>query len=65
VFNAANEQAVIAFHAGAIGYLDILDVVRAAIDEHTPEPELTLESVLQAETTARARADQLIVRLSS
>lgn len=65
VFNAANEQAVMAFHAGAIGYLDILDVVRSAVDEHRPEGELTLETVLQAESMARASADQLIVRLSS
>jgi len=65
VFNAANEQAVMAFHAGDIGYLDILDVVKAAVDEHEPASELTLESVLDAEATARSRADQLIVRLSS
>ncbi len=65
VFNAANEQAVMAFHAGAIAYLDILDVVRAAVDEHRPESEMSLDAVLQAESSARARADQLIVRLGT
>ena len=65
VFNAANEQAVMAFHAGAIAYLDILDVVRAAVDEHRPEAAMSLDAVLQAESSARARADQLIVRLGT
>ena len=65
VFNAANEQAVHAFHAGAIGYLDILDVVRAVVDEHVPAREMTREAVLEAELTARASADQQIVRRAS
>ncbi|MEG2386559.1 MAG: 1-deoxy-D-xylulose-5-phosphate reductoisomerase, partial [Aurantimicrobium sp.] len=33
VFNAANEQAVIAFHAGKIGYLDILTTIQRVVDE--------------------------------
>jgi 1-deoxy-D-xylulose-5-phosphate reductoisomerase len=65
VFNAANEQAVHAFHAGAIAYLDILDVVRAVVDEHTPAGQMTREAVLEAELTARALADQQIVRRAS
>jgi 1-deoxy-D-xylulose-5-phosphate reductoisomerase len=56
VFNAANEQAVLAFHAGAIGYLDILDVVEAVVDAHDPLP-LTLDNVLAAEREARVDAD--------
>ena len=56
VFNAANEQAVLAFHAGRIGYLDILDTVRAVVDVHEPR-ELTLDNVLEAERWARAAAD--------
>jgi 1-deoxy-D-xylulose-5-phosphate reductoisomerase len=65
VFNAANEQAVHAFHAGAIGYLDILDVVRAVVDEHVPAAQMTREAVLEAELTARTSADQQIVRRAS
>ena len=65
VFNAANEQAVHAFHAGAIGYLDILDVVRAVVDEHVPAGQMTREAVLEAELTARTSADQQIVRRAS
>lgn len=61
VFNAANEEAVEAFHAGAIGYLDILDIVRAVVDDHAPESgELTRESVLAAEVWARHHSRERI-----
>ena len=60
VFNAANEQAVLAFHAGRIGYLDIVDVVSEVVDGHTPAGDLTLDGVLEAEVDARAAADRLI-----
>ncbi|WP_077489164.1 1-deoxy-D-xylulose-5-phosphate reductoisomerase [Sinomonas mesophila] len=56
VFNAANEEAVEAFHAGAIGFLDIVDTVEAVLSEHDGSPELTVESVLEAEEWARKRA---------
>jgi 1-deoxy-D-xylulose-5-phosphate reductoisomerase len=60
VFNAANEQAVLAFHAGRIGFLDILDVVAAAVDSHDGAPATSLEAVLDAEQRGRDRADELI-----
>lgn len=60
VFNAANEQAVAAFHAGAIGYLDILDTVERVVDAHEPATELTRESLAEAEHWAREAADSLI-----
>ena len=59
VFNAANEQAVHAFHDGALGYLEILDTVRAVVDRHEPH-DMTLDGVLDAERWARAEADALI-----
>jgi 1-deoxy-D-xylulose-5-phosphate reductoisomerase len=62
VFNAANEQAVAAFHAGAIGYLDIVDTVERVVDEHEPAGELTLESLAEAERWARATADAHLAR---
>jgi 1-deoxy-D-xylulose-5-phosphate reductoisomerase len=62
VFNASNEQAVLAFHAGRIGYLDILDVVQRVVDDHTAT-EVSLESVLHAEVVARAEADSHIEAL--
>ncbi|KIU03431.1 1-deoxy-D-xylulose-5-phosphate reductoisomerase [Frigoribacterium sp. MEB024] len=61
VFNAANEQAVLAFHAGRVRYLDILDVVEAVVDRHTAG-ENSLEGVLDAERWARAEADALLAR---
>ncbi|RZT59197.1 1-deoxy-D-xylulose 5-phosphate reductoisomerase [Microcella alkaliphila] len=59
VFNAANEQAVHAFHDGRIGYLAILDTVRDVIDRHEANP-MTLEGVLEAEAWARRAADAVI-----
>ena len=62
VFNAANEQAVLAFHAGRIGYLDILDAVEAVVDAHVVEGPLTLESVFEAERWARTAANERLHR---
>ncbi|HWM34526.1 MAG TPA: 1-deoxy-D-xylulose-5-phosphate reductoisomerase [Pseudolysinimonas sp.] len=59
VFNAANEQAVAAFHAGRIPWLGILDTVERVVDSHEPEP-LTLEGVLEAEAWARRTADAIL-----
>jgi 1-deoxy-D-xylulose-5-phosphate reductoisomerase len=60
VFNAANEQAVTAFHAGRIPFLAILTAVERVVDAHVPEAELTLESVLAAERWARDEADRAL-----
>jgi 1-deoxy-D-xylulose-5-phosphate reductoisomerase len=57
VFNAANEQAVIAFHAGRIGFLGIVETVQRVVGAHDPDGELTLESLAAAETWARASAE--------
>jgi 1-deoxy-D-xylulose-5-phosphate reductoisomerase len=59
VFNAANEQAVLAFHEGRVGYLGILETVERVVDAHEGG-ELTLEGVLDAERWARAEADSLL-----
>jgi 1-deoxy-D-xylulose-5-phosphate reductoisomerase len=59
VFNAANEQAVTAFHAGRIGYLAIVDTVERVVDRHEPGA-LTLEGVLEAERWARETADAIL-----
>ncbi|MHC5796809.1 1-deoxy-D-xylulose-5-phosphate reductoisomerase [Lacisediminihabitans sp. FW035] len=60
VFNAANEQAVLAFHASRIGYLDIVDTVAAVVDAHSSSGALTRESLAEAELWARADADRRI-----
>lgn len=56
VYNAANEEAVEAFHRNKIGFNQIVDVVQRVVDAHTPDSELSLESVLAAERWARDRA---------
>lgn len=55
VFNAANEEAVEAFHGGRIRFTDIVDTVESVLSEHSGSSELTVESVLDAELWARAR----------
>lgn len=57
VYNAANEQAVEAFHAGIIKFHQIVQVIERVVDAHEPEAELSLDSVLRAEKWARDRAD--------
>ncbi|MGO4236799.1 1-deoxy-D-xylulose-5-phosphate reductoisomerase [Pseudarthrobacter sp. YAF2] len=58
VFNAANEEAVTAFHAGRIRFTDIVDTVDRVLSEHSGSSGLTVESVLDAESWARARAHE-------
>jgi 1-deoxy-D-xylulose-5-phosphate reductoisomerase len=60
VFNAANEQAVAAFHARRLGFLGIVDTVRRVVDEHEAPAELDLETLAEAERWARERADTVI-----
>ncbi|VXC64901.1 1-deoxy-D-xylulose-5-phosphate reductoisomerase [Arthrobacter sp. 9AX] len=58
VFNAANEEAVTAFHAGRIRFTDIVDTIAAVLSEHSGSSGLTVDSVLDAESWARARANE-------
>ena len=60
VFNAANEQAVYAFHDGQIGYLQIVNTIESVVDLHEISGPLTRESLAEAELWARSTADQLI-----
>ncbi|MGO4859183.1 1-deoxy-D-xylulose-5-phosphate reductoisomerase [Arthrobacter sp. 2MCAF14] len=55
VFNAANEEAVEAFHAGRIRFTEIVDTVESVLSEHSGSLELTVDSVLNAERWARTR----------
>jgi 1-deoxy-D-xylulose-5-phosphate reductoisomerase len=61
VFNAANEQAVAAFHAGRIPWLGIVDTVERVVDAHEAG-ELSTEGVLAAEAWARRTADAILER---
>ncbi|GAB3538641.1 1-deoxy-D-xylulose-5-phosphate reductoisomerase [Arthrobacter tecti] len=56
VYNAANEEAVAAFHTGRIRFTAIVDTVSAVLAEHTSDQLLTLQSVLDAEDWARRSA---------
>ncbi len=56
VYNAANEEAVEAFHRNRLGFTQILDVVERVVEAHEADEQLTLESVLAAERWARDRA---------
>ncbi|MFE4836584.1 1-deoxy-D-xylulose-5-phosphate reductoisomerase [Arthrobacter sp. NPDC056691] len=58
VFNAANEEAVVAFHAGRIRFTDIVDTIEAVLSEHSGSSGLTVGSVLDAEKWARARTHE-------
>jgi 1-deoxy-D-xylulose-5-phosphate reductoisomerase len=62
VFNAANEQAVDAFHEGRLPFPGILDTVSRVVDAHEPPAALTRESLAEAESWARAAADAAIAR---
>ncbi len=64
VFNAANEQAVLAFHRGELPFLGITDVIGEVLAGHQAH-EMTLEAVLDAEANARRQADQVIARIAS
>lgn len=66
VFNAANEEAVTAFHAGRIRFTDMIETTGRVLEEHasssalTESGSLTLEAVLEAEKWARDRANQIL-----
>ncbi|MGW8484123.1 1-deoxy-D-xylulose-5-phosphate reductoisomerase [Microbacterium sp. NPDC055903] len=62
VYNAANEQAVDAFHDGRLAFLGIVDTIAAVVDAHEPPETLTVASLAEAERWARERADRLIAR---
>lgn len=61
VFNAANEECVAAFHAGALPFLGIVDTLARVVGEHEPAGDpRDVEDVLAAEDWARARARELV-----
>jgi len=60
VFNAANEQAVDAFHEGRLSFLGIVETIERVVDAHDAPDALTIESLADAEGWARQKADLLI-----
>ena len=59
VFNAANEKAVALFLERKIGYLQIPELIRGAMESHTPVPVPSVEEILEAE---RCAVDYCMVR---
>lgn len=64
VFNAANEQAVDAFHDGRLAFTGIVDTVRDVVERHDAPAALTRESLAEAEAWARRTADAVIAAAS-
>jgi 1-deoxy-D-xylulose-5-phosphate reductoisomerase len=64
VFNAANEQAVDAFHEGRLSFPGIVELVERVVEAHEPESPLTRESLAAAEVWARDAADRAIAAAS-
>lgn len=62
VFNAANEQAVDAFHEGRIGFPGIVETIERVLDAHSAPADLTRDSLAEAERWARETADRMIAR---
>ena len=60
-YNAANEECVAAFLAGALSFTGIVDTVMRVISEHDGARggSVSLEDVLAADRWARARAREL------
>src|SRR5690606_23360630 len=56
VYNAANEEAVDAFHDGRIPFLKIVETVQRVVEDHSAPGELTLETLSTAERWARDAA---------
>lgn len=62
VYNAANEEAVHAFHDGLIKFPDIVATVAEIVEQHegTAATAVTVEDVLAAEDWARRRCRELV-----
>ena len=60
VLNAANEVAVRAFLDAKITIPEIADTVRSVMKEHIPGPAADIQTILAADTDARAAAERLI-----
>ena len=63
VFNAANEQAVDAFHEGRLSFLGIVEVIERVVERHDAPTALSRESLADAEAWARRTADAVIAAL--
>ena len=63
VLNAANEVAVDAFLKGMIRFIDIPRIIRETMEAHVVMPDTELSVVLEADTWARKKAQEIIKML--
>ncbi len=62
VLNAANEVAVETFLDGGLDFLSIPVVVREVLERHVPGPIESMDEVLEADRSARADAERIVVK---
>lgn len=60
VYNAANEECVAGFRAGHVGFLDIVDTVAKVLDEYHEQEVTSVDTVIEIDDWARARARELV-----
>jgi 1-deoxy-D-xylulose-5-phosphate reductoisomerase len=66
-FNAANEEAVAAFRAGALPFTGIVDTIAEVLDRHedVPAGSLSVAAVLDADARARASARRVMAGMGA
>jgi 1-deoxy-D-xylulose-5-phosphate reductoisomerase len=64
VLNAANEEAVAAFLAGHIGFLDIADVVSSTLDGYSPNAAHSLDELFSVDAAARSYTRTLMEKVA-
>ena len=65
VLNAANEEAVAAFLDGSLPFLAIAETIERCLETANATPIVDLAAVLDADLTARRRAQRIIATLSA
>jgi 1-deoxy-D-xylulose-5-phosphate reductoisomerase len=65
VMNAANEVAVLAFLQQRVSYLGIHDLVEKVCSEHQVLDNLNLGNILEADTWARRRTEELVAKFDA
>ncbi|WP_375197843.1 1-deoxy-D-xylulose-5-phosphate reductoisomerase [Sphingobium sp.] len=65
ILNAANEVAVAAFLAGAIGFLDIAMIVEDVLNRYSAAVPRQIDDVLEADAQARKMAGHVMERLTA
>jgi len=60
VMNAANEEAVLAFHEGRLRFTEIVDTVKRVLDDHDESAPMTREALAAADAWARSHAQKYL-----